>query len=100
MGPNDIRIVGDKELLITWEDGQRSLYSNVYLQLHCRCAHCIDEHSGAVLVKETNLDPEAKLLEVIPVGNYGIRFRWSKGCQSGLYGFDHLKSIRPQNEGA
>jgi len=33
--------------------------------------------------------------EVSPVGRYAITFVWSDGHDSGIYAFDHLRSICP-----
>ena len=96
MKPTDIRPVGDKELLITWETGERSLYANKEIQLSCQCASCVDEMTGKQLVTENQIDPNVKILGVEPIGNYGVKFRWSSGCQTGIFSFQHLYAMRTQ----
>lgn len=98
--PLDIRKVGDSELLILWDDGERCLYSNIYLQLHCRCASCVDEWTGEQIVKPQDIDADVRILDIQPVGRYGVRFRWSSGCQTGIYTFEYLRSLCPGKGGA
>lgn len=98
MIPTDTRIVADKELLITWENGERTLYAAPYLQLSCRCAKCVDELTGEQLIQEANIDPDVIIREIIPVGSYAIRFRWSSGCTAGIFSFEYLYKIRPNKD--
>ena len=91
--PQQIQALGGDQLMIVWADNRISLLPNTLLQLNCRCAKCVDEMTGEVLIKESQIDTSAKLLEVMRVGNYGVRFRWSKGCESGIYTFDYLEKL-------
>ncbi len=91
--PVQIQPLGSDQLMIVWTDHQLHLISNRVLQLNCHCAKCVDEMTGEVLIQESKIDLNDKLLEVILVGNYGVRFRWLKGCGSGIYTFDHLKKL-------
>lgn len=91
--PVQIQPLNGTELMIVWEDGQMSLLPNTLVQLHCCCAKCVDEMTGKRLITEEDVSADARLLEVILVGNYGVRFRWSKGCESGIYPFELLKEI-------
>ena len=94
--PVQIQPLGTDQLMIVWEDEQISLLPTVLLQLNCRCAKCVDEMTGEVLIEESQIDVSSKLLEVMRVGNYGVRLRWSKGCESGIYTFDHLQKLALQ----
>lgn len=93
IAPLQIQPLNGTELMIVWHDGQMSLLSNTLLQLNCRCAKCVDEMTGERLIQESQIDASARLLEVLSVGNYGVRFRWSKGCESGIYAFDYLAQL-------
>lgn len=95
--PIQIQPLGTDQLMIVWDDEKISLLPNLLLQLNCRCAKCVDEMTGEVLVKESQIDSSAKLLEVKKVGNYGVRFKWSKGCESGIYTFDSLEKLALEN---
>ena len=93
--PVDIQKVGEKEILIRWQDGHQSLFDFPYLRRKCRCAACVDEWTGELrLVPEKILD-EIRPLTLRPVGNYGIRFDWSDRHSTGIYAFEYLRSICP-----
>ena len=68
MQPLDIRAIDNGEVLILWEDDHRSLYSASYLRLHCRCAHCVDEWTGQVLVNQNRIPANLNMKAVEPVG--------------------------------
>ncbi len=95
MIPVEIRPLGEKELLIHWEDGHRSLYGYDYLRLNCPCATCCDEWSGKKLITLDKIPKDIKVQEYAPVGRYAFRFRWSDGHQTGIYGFEFLRKICP-----
>lgn len=85
------------QLMIVWADGRISLLPNTLLQLNCRCAKCVDEMTGERIIQEADVFADAKLLEVITVGNYGVRLRWSKGCESGIYAYEYLEKLESEN---
>ena len=95
MKPLDIRPVGDNELLITWEDQHRSLYTHHYLRWHCPCAGCVNEWTGKRMVTAQSVSEAIKANQQAPVGNYAIRFHWSDGHHTGIYGFEYLRKICP-----
>lgn len=95
MQPLDIRPVGSDEVLIVWEDGHRSLYALRSLRLHCRCARCVDEWTGEVLVRENLIAQNLALRSFEPVGRYGVKFRWNDGHDTGIYAFEHLRRLCP-----
>ena len=98
MKPSDIRIVDEgREVMITWPDESRDLYAVPYLQLSCRCAQCVDEMTGERRIQSKDVNDQARVLEFSPVGNYAVRFRWTSGCQTGIYSYDYLHEIRPGN---
>ena len=43
----------------------------------CPCAHCVDEITGEKIVKETDIPPDVKITESVPVGRYGVRFNFT-----------------------
>lgn len=93
--PIDIRKVGDSELLVLWPDSHRSLYSFKYLRFNCSCAQCVDEWTGRRQLTLDRIPGDIHPLDTASVGSYGIRFRWSDGHETGIYGFDHLRKICP-----
>ncbi len=87
----------DKELRITWPDGQVSVYSISLLRTQCPCAGC----------KELRNQSSRSLLQVLPgnwsktpvvtdaqlVGNYALKLHWSDGHEAGIYSFEYLRSL-------
>lgn len=95
MNPVDIRPIGEEEILILWNDGHRSLYTQRYLRLECPCAQCLDEITGKRLLHPQQVPVNIHLAEMGPVGHYGVRFRWTDGHQTGIYSFDLLRQLCP-----
>ena len=58
------------------------------LRKHCRCALCIDEFTGKVLVKEETIDPDVYPYKIEPKGNYAVALIWSDGHRSSIYPYD------------
>jgi DUF971 family protein len=95
MNPTDVRPVGDSELLISWEDGHRSLYLLNFLRLNCPCASCRDEWTGKRLITLDRIPADIKISNTEAVGRYAYRFKWSDGHQTGIYSFDFLRGLCP-----
>ena len=89
----DIRPVGKEELLITWEDGHRSLYTFRDLRFYCPCAGCVDEMTGERTMTAEKISANIHALETAPVGRYALRFKWSDGHQTGIYSFELLRAL-------
>ncbi len=93
--PTEIGRHGEHDVKILWEDGHESVYPARLLRLHCRCAVCVDELSGAPL-----LDPDSVPEDVHPtslelLGHYAIQPRFSDGHFTGIYSFELLRELCP-----
>ncbi|RZU41018.1 gamma-butyrobetaine hydroxylase-like domain-containing protein [Edaphobacter modestus] len=88
---------------IDWKDGHKSQWSFHWLRHGCPCATCHEEreHSGRKL-GEAKPKPQTLLpmyeapvrpLEVIPTGNYAVKFKWSDGHESGIYSWEYLRRV-------
>jgi DUF971 family protein len=102
--PEHIAISKSKGIEIDWKDGHHSSYSVALLRDGCPCAVCTGAHGTAP--QKTNFaqqqsnpfqmyKPAPKMADVEPVGNYAIRILWNDGHSSGIYSYDHLRSICP-----
>ena len=108
--PEHIAISKSKGIRIDWKDGLHSDYPLAYLRDHCPCAGCTGAHGTEP--RRTNYSaakpsspfpmyqPALKMLDVSQVGNYAIQIVWSDGHQSGIYSWEHLRSIAPESETA
>jgi DUF971 family protein len=91
---------------ITWSDGHASHYDFPYLRDQCPCAPCNEERdkkrafatagpasaSAAVLPM---FKPKASAKAATSVGNYAIQITFTDGHATGIYSYDHLRSICP-----
>jgi DUF971 family protein len=100
--PEHIAISKSKGIKIDWKDGHHSEYGLTYLRDKCPCATCTGAHGTPPREPEAAQSgpfqmykPALKMLSAEPVGNYAIRIHWSDGHSTGIYSYDHLRSICP-----
>lgn len=76
-------------LSIQWDDAPTRLEA-VHLRQQCRCAACKQLASqGSTVVAAPNL----KLVDVSPVGSYGVQLHFSDGHARGIYPWSLLRSL-------
>src|SRR5246127_5145920 len=89
---------------ITWSDGHVSHYDFAYLRDQCPCATCNDERirksslSGAGSASAVALPmfkPKPRAQKATTVGNYAIQITFTDGHATGIFSYDHLRSICP-----
>lgn len=93
---------------ITWADGHASHYDFAYLRDECPCATCNDErdkkaalNSGLAKASSPALPmfkPKPRAKAATQVGNYAIQITFTDGHSTGIYAYDHLRSICPCKE--
>jgi DUF971 family protein len=93
--PVEIEKVGGVAIRVRWEDGHEGIYPNAYLRLNCRCASCVQEWTGEVMIKPEMIPSDIVPLKISPVGNYAIHIHWSDGHETGIYAFTLLREICP-----
>jgi DUF971 family protein len=102
--PEQIAISKSKGIEIDWKDGHHSSYGVALLRDECPCAVCTGAHGTEPQKTSFNqphaspfqmFKPAPKMADVEPVGNYAIRILWNDGHSSGIYSYDHLRSICP-----
>ncbi len=81
-------------LSIRWQDGHAQLIGSRDLRLHCRCAACRDEMSGAPLLDPTNVPQTITPTRIWSIGNYAIGIAFSDGHSSGIYTLKALRDIQ------
>jgi len=92
MLPTNVKFENHR-LLIDWNDGHRSIYDPLHLRMACPCAQCVDEITGARIIRPENIPTHLKPQELRPVGRYGVSFLWSDGHGTGIYTFDRLREL-------
>jgi DUF971 family protein len=89
---------------ITWADGHSSHYDFAYLRDECPCATCNDERikkqafSAAGPVSAAALPmfkPKARAKAATKVGNYAIQITFTDGHATGIFSYDHFRTICP-----
>jgi ATP-binding protein involved in chromosome partitioning len=82
-----------RTLSMLWEDGHRDDFDVRDLRLACHCALCIEEMSGRKLLDPKTVRPDVSPRVISSIGNYAIGIDWSDGHNSGIYSFNHLRSL-------
>ena len=93
---------------ITWADGHASHYDFSYLRDECPCATCNDERAKKEAFAAAAPGESSKPFDPLPmfkpkpraqaasiVGNYAISITFSDGHSTGIYSYDHLRTICP-----
>jgi DUF971 family protein len=91
---------------ITWADGHASHYDFAYLREECPCATCNDERGKKkafdAAAPAANAFPPLPMFKPKPsaqaatvVGNYAVQISFTDGHSTGIYSYDHLRSICP-----
>ena len=93
--PVEIAKEGTTAIRVKWEDGHEGVYPNQYLRQNCRCANCVQEWTGEVMIKPEMIPQDITPLKISPVGLYAIHINWSDGHETGIYSFDMLREICP-----
>ena len=92
----DAQVVG-QELAIRWDDKSESYIPLQTLRKACPCAGCkgeVDVMGNLHIGLPQELSPASfKLMQIKPVGGYGISPVWGDGHSSGIYSFDYLRRL-------
>jgi ATP-binding protein involved in chromosome partitioning len=82
-----------RTLSVLWEDGHHDDFDVRDLRLACHCALCIEEMSGRKLLDPKTVRPDVGPQVISSIGNYAIGIDWNDGHNSGIYSFNHLRSL-------
>jgi len=93
--PARITAFPNGEIGVIWEDGHESFYPGRDLRCACACAECVEEMTGKKLLQDEQVPAEIRVLELLPVGNYALAFRFSDGHDTGIYAFERLRRLCP-----
>ncbi len=93
--PTEIERLGVHGMRIAWDDGHESIYENAALRFACSCAMCVDEISGVRRLQRQHIPADIRPTGLELVGNYAVHLTWSDGHATGIYTFDHLRSLCP-----
>ncbi len=92
--PQNVRVLKDDRVLeLVWSPDDISRLPFQAIRQSCRCAACIDEFTGRQILDPNSVDEGIFAEDVSLTGNYAMKFRWSDKHDSGLFTWDHLRSI-------
>lgn len=89
----EIKQIDDHTLSIKWSDGKMQTMRYNDIQKQCACAHCVDEQTGKRLLDPAAVRSDVRAMAIKSVGRYGLQFKFSSGCSTGIYSFNLLKQI-------
>jgi DUF971 family protein len=92
--PADWRIDTERRVFqITWDDGAVAEYGWEPMRRACPCAYCSGEgsYAGNVNADTKFSETQATLVEIYPVGRYGLTPEWGDGHATGIYTFKQLR---------
>ena len=91
---------------ITWADSHASHYDFPYLREECPCATCNEkrdqerQHPGSppAIISSPALPmfkPKIRAQSATQVGNYAVQINFNDGHATGIFSYDHLRTICP-----
>ena len=95
--PSPISFLLDEEnrkLILSWSDGHESSHDWESLRWACPCAWCAGEGGlpGMLQSKQSLSTEETTLINVEPVGRYGLTPVWEDGHKTGIYTYEKLRA--------
>ncbi len=85
---------GDRKLMLSWSDGHESSHSWEALRWACPCAWCAGEGNqpGMLQGRQSLSTEETTLVNLQPVGRYGLTPIWEDGHKTGIYTYEKLRA--------
>ena len=94
MLPIQIKIIGNKDLYVKWDDNSESEINFMKLRKFCPCATCASEREEQ---SETFIPifsgNQITVKSIQQVGSYAISIHWKDGHNTGIFEFPFLKSL-------
>jgi len=100
--PAHLDLARDRGLTVHWPDGTKSFYPIAYLRRMSPSAEArtlreqLAKNPLTVLPNTGDGKPLTATSAEL-VGNYAVRIRFSDGHDTGLYSWDYLRQIDPEN---
>ena len=92
--PENIRVHKDQGILeLVWNSDDVSRIPLRAVRQDCHCAACVDEFTGRQILDRDSVPGDIYAKDVSLTGNYAIKFYWSDSHDSGLFTWDHLRSL-------
>lgn len=85
--PGVLRFVWDEAGTLTTDFPTR------YLRLHCRCAACVSETTGANLIDRVSVPDDVTVTDASLVGNYAVALDFSDGHTTGIFSWEYIVEL-------
>lgn len=100
--PTNIEVSNTEQLLeISWADGSVSKYPLYGLRKNCPCVMCRGGHATmSEFVPKAFFEedpPRVEIRDIKQVGNHAIQITWGDGHNSGMYRWETLRWLDPEN---
>ena len=95
--PTQIIEESDSAITIVWSDGTEKTYAAPALRRACPCASCVNEWTGAKMLRDESVSDDLKINDFALVGRYALNFRFSDGHETGIYSFQYLNNLETMN---
>ena len=82
----------DKNLYITWKDGEKSTLNLLDLRKNCPCAVCRGGHEGEIGAETGHIET-IRLISWEKIGRYALGFKWDDNHNDGIYTFENLREV-------
>lgn len=85
------------QVQVTWEDGQRSLFHNIWLRDNCRCEECYYDDTKQRLLNSASIDEGIRPQNLQLTPSKTLQIQWNQHGHKSEYGFDwlYLHSYNP-----
>lgn len=84
----------NRRLILSWSDGHETVHNWETLRWACPCAWCAGEGGlpGMLQNKQSLSEEETTLVDLHPVGRYGLTPIWEDGHKTGIYTYEKLRA--------
>jgi DUF971 family protein len=103
--PTRLDLKRDEKLTVVWSDGRTCAYPLTFLRSMCPCAACKQQREEELAKPKTrltilpgNFTSDIRVLHAELVGNYALRIDWSDNHGTGIYSFEYLREICPDQK--
>ena len=88
--------IDSDHIRLTWPDGETLAVRHYDLRTRCRCALCVDEHSGKPRIDIGSIPPDVRAVEIRPLGNYALYIAWSDHHSTGFFPYRLIRELAAQ----
>lgn len=83
-----------RTLFLSWSDEHESMHDWERLRWSCPCAWCAGEggQPGVLATKKSLSREETTLVNIEPVGRYGLTPIWDDGHKTGIFTYEKLRA--------